>query len=84
MKRGFQQVKIDFDNSVKVLNKFGIVFLHDTDPVDKKYIDPGYCGDSYKMADYLYSLDIYEVLTLPISEAGLTMVKRKSDKRIFV
>ena len=78
----FESVKKDFINSLKILNKFGIILLHDTDPMEKKYLDPGYCGDSYKMIDWLdENYDDLEVITLPATQAGLTMIKRKKDRR---
>jgi predicted O-methyltransferase YrrM len=75
----FESVK----NSIKLLNEFGMIILHDTDPMEKMYLDPGYCGDSYKMDDWIREnyLDL-DVMTLPLTQAGLSIVKRKSDKRI--
>jgi len=80
----FESVKKDFINSLKILNKFGIILLHDTDPMLAMYLDPGYCGDSYKIIDWI--MDIYtdlNVLTLPITQAGLTIVNRKNDRRVL-
>lgn len=79
----FEAVKKDFNNSLKVLNKYGIIFIHDTDPISKEYIDPGYCGDSYKMVDTLSKNKDLNFVTLPILNAGLTIVNRKTDRRIF-
>ena len=50
--------------------------------MEKKYLDPGYCGDSYKMIDWLNeNYTDLEVITLPVTQAGLTMIKRKKDRR---
>jgi len=79
----FESVKKDFNNSIKLLNEFGVIFLHDTDPMEQYLLDPGYCGDSYKMDSWIReTYPDLDVMTLPISEAGLTMVKRKNDKRV--
>jgi len=80
----FESVKKDFENALKILNKFGIVFLHDTDPIEEKYLDFGYCGDSYKMIGWIEeNHKELNVLTLPITEAGLTIVNRKNDRRVL-
>lgn len=77
-------VRRDFENSLKILNEFGIIFLHDSDPIHKIMLLPNFCSDSYHINDYVYSnhpeLDI---ITLPICDMGLTLVKRKKDKRIL-
>lgn len=79
----FESVKKDFYNALNILNKHGIIFIHDTDPISIEYTADGYCGDSYKALQLInndYSLDS---ITLPILEAGLTMVNRKSDRRMY-
>ena len=79
----FESVKEDFESALKLLNEFGIIILHDTDPISEKYLDKGYCGDSYKMLDWLeVNHPEMSVITLPISEAGLTIIKRSSDRRV--
>ena len=79
----FESVKEDFELSLKLLNEFGIIILHDTDPISEKYLDKGYCGDSYRMLDWLSeNHSEMSVITLPISEAGLTIIKRSSDRRV--
>jgi predicted O-methyltransferase YrrM len=79
----FESVKDDFESSLKNLNEFGIVILHDTDPISEKYLDKGYCGDSYKMLDWLKeNYSDMDVLTLPVSEAGLTIIRRSSERRV--
>lgn len=74
----------DFENALKILNKFGIIFIHDTDPKTHEFTQPGFCCDSYKVIDYLFEKHPeLNILTLPISDAGLTLVMRKEDRRIF-
>lgn len=73
----------DFENSLKSLSEFGFIFLHDTDPSDLLYAQPGYCNDAYKIIDYIHNThpELNE-FTFPITEAGLTIVQRKKDRRI--
>jgi predicted O-methyltransferase YrrM len=79
----FEAVKLDFKNSLKNLNEFGIIILHDTDPVSEEYLSNLRCGDSYKMIDWLKeNYSDMDVLTLPVSEAGLTIIRRSSERRV--
>lgn len=77
----FEQVKKDFSNAVKCLNKGGTIFLHDTDPDCKEYLLPTYCGDSYKMNQYLQGLYQYQFVTIPVDKCGLTIARIKNDNR---
>ena len=81
----FEQVKKDFINSLNVLNKFGIIFLHDTDPSKKEYLDPKLCGDSYKMIRWLRNeyYGVLEMITIPVGIPGLTIVNRMREKRFY-
>lgn len=79
----FNQAKIDFDNSCLFLNTGGVIVLHDTDPAYPHLLDPGYCGDSYKIIEYIRSLDCFDIVTLPISNPGLSVVVRKNDRRVL-
>lgn len=79
----YESVVTDFENSLKILNKYGIIFLHDTDPMAKEYIQPGFCNDCYKIVDYIQeNHPELNITTLPLTEAGLSIVSRKSDRRI--
>ena len=78
-----EAVKLDFKASLKNLNEFGIIILHDTDPISEKYIAREHCEDSYKIIDWLKTeYPDMDVFTFPISEAGLTIVKRSNDRRV--
>jgi len=80
----FESVKKDFENSLKILTQYGIIFLHDTDPMTAKYLAPGYCNDCYKITDYItLNHPELEMVTMPCTEAGLTIVKRKKDRRVL-
>ena len=75
----------NFNEMVDVIfiDELGVIILHDTDPISEKYLDKGYCGDSYLMIDWLKTEHPeMDVVTLPISEAGLTIIKRSRDRRV--
>lgn len=79
----FEQVRIDFENSLKVLNEFGIIILHDTDPLEPILLGDKYCSDSYKMVDYIYlNHPDLNLITFPIHETGMSFVMRRKDRRI--
>ena len=78
----FESVKKDFENSLKILNKHGIIFVHDTDPMLKYLTDPGYCNDSFKMCNYIKeNYPELNFINLPISEAGLMIVNKINENR---
>jgi predicted O-methyltransferase YrrM len=79
----YNSVKNDLLDSLLILNKNGTIFLHDTDPENATLLQSGYCGDCYKIVDYMNNLGCISVVTMPVAEAGLTMVKRKSDRRVL-
>lgn len=79
----YESALVDFENVYKRLNLGGIIILHDTDPKSNHLIHPGYCGDSYKMVTYLENKSDINCTTLPLTEAGLTMVTKKNDTRTF-
>jgi len=71
----------DFDNVFKRLNPGGVILLHDTDPESDFLINPGYCGDSYKLVSMFEIRPDINIVTVPIKEAGLAIVTRKHDTR---
>ncbi len=77
----YEQVKKDLVNAVKCLEKGGTIFLHDTDPYSEEYMQEIFCGDSYKMNDFLSKSDEYQFVTIPLDESGLTIVRMKNDNR---
>jgi len=80
----FKQVQRDFINSLRFLNTFGIIFLHDTDPVDG-YATKELCGDSYKIIDWIDKKygTLMNIITIPVSVTGLSIVNRKNDRRLL-
>lgn len=71
----------DLTNVLRLLNPGGIICLHDTDPESNSLIDPGFCGDSYKLVDILEKTSDLNIITLPIQEAGLSIVQKKGSTR---
>lgn len=79
-----ESVVRDLENSLKLLNKYGIIFLHDTDPMEKRLLQPGYCNDCYKTVDYINTNHPeLNIITLPLTDAGLSIVMRKDDRRVL-
>lgn len=85
----FKNVQVDFENSLKVLNKYGIIVLDDTDPLKKEYIESSSVrgrpntGDAYKIVDYINEkYPDLNIVTLPILLKGMSIVTRKDDRRV--
>jgi predicted O-methyltransferase YrrM len=71
----FSSAYKDFSNIIKYIKPGGYVFLHDTYPCAKEFLEPYLCNDCYKTPlqikkDY----PSLEVLTLPL-QPGLTIVR---------
>lgn len=80
----FEQVKKDFINSLNCLSEHGIIFLHDTDPYQLELLEQTRCGDSYKMHEWIkQNYSDLNIITLPFTIAGLTMVNREKDRRVL-
>lgn len=79
----YEAAKRDFLNAKKILNKHGLIILHDTDPSDRDFFRPKLCGDSYRLVNWIKVNTTMDVLTLPFSVTGLTLVRRNADRRIF-
>jgi len=78
----YDSVVKDFENALKILNRHGIIFIHDTDPMFEYLLQPSYCNDSYRMCEYLRTHHPeLDVINLPASEAGLMIINRRSDHR---
>lgn len=79
----FSFVQRDFVNSCIVLAEHGVIFLHDTDPSGVNFLESIYCSDSYKIIPWIReNATSWDILTLPVSVTGLSLVKRKNDLRI--
>jgi len=79
----YEQVKKDFENSLKILNEFGVIILHDTDPIDLRLLTGMFCSDSFRIVNYVYkNHPELNIITLPIHETGLSLVMKKIDRRI--
>jgi predicted O-methyltransferase YrrM len=75
-------VKRDFANSLKILNKRGVIFLHDTDPAEPIFASINYCHNSYLMNAHLKSnYPHLNFVTLPTANSGITIVNNLEDAR---
>lgn len=81
----YDQVVKDLGNSLLIMNSYGTIVIHDTDPHCKEYLAPNYCSDSWRVIDYIkeHYEGLIDVVTLPFYEEGLTIVKRSVDRRVF-
>ena len=78
-----EQVKRDLESALTVLNKFGIILIHDVDPELEEFLDPHCCDNSYKIVDWVAESHAeLNILVLPLDESGLAIVNRKSDRRV--
>jgi predicted O-methyltransferase YrrM len=74
-------VRTDFQNVLKRLNPGGVILLHDTDPDSNELFVSTRCGDAYKIVSELEdNLDL-NIMTIPIMEAGLSVVTKKRSTR---
>jgi len=76
-----ESAKRDFDNVLSRLSPGGVILLHDTDPEIDDLIRPDRCGDSYKIVTMLEGNPELNILTLPLTNAGLSIVTRKNETR---
>ena len=67
----------DFKSVLPLVNDNGIIMLHDTYPPSKEYIEPNYCSDSYKTAEYIRNnyKNECEITTLPFY-FGISVVRK--------
>jgi predicted O-methyltransferase YrrM len=76
-----ESAKRDFDNVLSRLSPGGVILLHDTDPETEDLIRPDRCGDSYKIVTMLEDNPNVNILTLPLTNAGLSIVTKKNGTR---
>lgn len=68
----YEQVLLDYNNSVKALNEGGVIFIHDLFPPNIEFTIPGYCGDGFRLLSDLIILE-RDFLTY-IPDMGLTQI----------
>lgn len=76
------QVLMDFYNFSRFV-KFGtgLIFMHDTHPINKNYITPGHCHDAWEAANYItkYLYHDFEIVTFPGPIAGFSILRKRTD-----
>lgn len=70
----------DLANALKVLNKHGVILMHDMDPSRDELFHPTRCGDCYKLNKLFPSLNINYV-TVPVDSEGITIITKKDNLR---
>lgn len=70
----------DFNNSIKVLNSDGLIFMHDTYPANIEQTQSGYCDNAYMAYLQIVNRLDCEIVTLP-TYAGLSIVRIIDPKR---
>ena len=79
----FEFVKRDLLNSFTLLSPNGLVVLHDTNPLDTRFVTHEACSDAYKIVDYVKNECPYlNIVTLPWEVTGISLVNRVTDMRI--
>lgn len=79
----YDSVLKDLNNSLQCITDDGIILMHDTDPMDIEHTADGYCSNSYLIHDYLQGRSDLMYVTLPIEDAGITIVARKNSRRVL-
>lgn len=71
-------VLADLDLMEKLVRPWtGLVLLHDTYPIRRDLIQPGYCSDAWKAAKEIHKkMPQWEIVTLPGPWAGLSILRR--------
>jgi hypothetical protein len=79
----YEQVERDFFNVSSYTVEDGVIFLHDTLPIDEKWAVPEKCGTVFILRRELERHENFDVFTFPFTAfgVGLTMVKRRPKKR---
>lgn len=55
----------------------GLIFLHDTYPINETLLQDGYCSTAWKAARTIYKYGAgYEIVTLPGPWAGLSIIRK--------
>lgn len=63
----------------------GLIFLHDTHPVNKELTANGYCHDAWVAADTLHQVHFgpdLEVITLPGPWAGMSIIRKRGEHHL--
>lgn len=70
------QVKRDISNSLEMLDKEGLIVVHDTLPPDAAHTSVGLCGDAYKAIAWARKWADIQVFTFPV-RFGVTLISPK-------
>ena len=76
----YEQVARDFENSLRLLEHGGIIFLHDTWPCDHNDTVLDRCGAVWQLAEEIRARSAFESFSWS-GFPGLTIVRRKDEGR---
>lgn len=80
----FECVQRDLLYTLGLLSSKGVVMLHDTDPARLDWLSPERCGDAFRVINYIErDLPSLDVVTLPVGDSGLSLVRRKRNRRVL-
>lgn len=79
----FESALKDFNNVFNRLSDNGVIMMHDTDPESDELFISSRCGDSYKIVNILEQRDDINIYTIPLFEAGLSIITKKSNTRTY-
>jgi hypothetical protein len=73
----YESVVNDIEMMAKHIRPWtSLVFLHDTYPVKKELLAPGYCNDAWKAAKYMRQIhEDWEIVTFPGPWAGFSILR---------
>ena len=72
-----ESVLKDFQVYFDLVNRDGLILLHDSYPANEQDTLPGYCGDCYKAIEELSkNNEAYEMMTIPVPP-GLTLCRKR-------
>ena len=72
-------VRKDLMRSLEIISEDGVIIMHNTDPISDKDMD----SEAYKLVDEIEEgkIEDVNVITLPVGEAGLSLISKKKCTR---
>lgn len=79
----YASVILDLQGALFVLKPHGTIVLHDTDPDREEMLADHLCSDCYRVVSNIQNSHDLASVTLPVDDTGLTLVRRKADRRVL-
>lgn len=77
-----ESVVKDLKNALEHLSAYGIIVLHDTDPATYYFTQPSLCHNVFLIHQVLDADPSLCYVTLPSSNAGITIVRKRNERRV--